>query len=106
MINAAAAESLEVDDMVREVEFVLEEEDMLEEEEVALEVEVDLLEVAVGASTLGVDVLDVVGVLEDVVVLEVVLVVDDGDESFGQWVKVLSLFAAWLRSAFSFVHTL
>lgn len=105
MINATPPGSVE-DDRVLEVEFVVEE-DVLEDEEVeVLEVEEDVLEVEVGASTLGGCVLVEVGGFEDVVVLEVVVEVEVGDESFGQWVKVLSLFAAWVRSAFSLVHTL
>lgn len=103
MINATPPGSVE-DDRVLEVEFVVEE-NVLEDEEVeVLEVEEDVLEV--GASTLGGCVLVEVGGFEGVVVLEVVVEVEVGDESFGQWVKVLSLFAAWVRSAFSLVHTL
>ena len=90
VINAAPPGLLEVDDMELEVEFVLDEE---LDEELVLKVEVDVLEGEVGATTVGVGVLDVV-VVEDVIVLEVEVVLDDGSESFGQWVKVLLLFAA------------
>ena len=86
MINATPAESVAVDDSELEVEFLVKEE-VFEEEEV-LEVEADVLEVEVGVSTLEASLLDDVGEFEEVVVVEVLVDAGDGDESFGQWVKV------------------